>query len=90
MVQRQVHLWRDECSTFAVGRRNAAIAFRWAQVQGVGRSCSKGITKQAALEWKGVIFCPVLSSVVPTGSVVCEATGGVHVSVLWKESEGKQ
>lgn len=38
--------------------------------------------------------CDILSSpdpsVLPTGSVICETTGGVHVSVLWKESEGKQ
>lgn len=53
VVQRKVHLGRDERSAFAARRGNAAIAPRWAQVQGVGWSCSKGIAKHAVLEWGG-------------------------------------
>lgn len=85
VVQRKVHLGRDERSAFAARRGNAAIAPRWAQVQGVGWSCSKGIAKHAVLEWGGgwhsVLYS---SSVLPTGSVIGQTTGGVHVSVLWK------
>lgn len=62
VVQRKVHLGRDERSAFAVRRSNAAIASGWAQVQGVGWSCSKGMTKQAVVWWEDVIFCPVLMS----------------------------
>lgn len=53
VVQRKVHLGRDERSAFAARRGNAAIAPRWAQVQGVGWSCSKGIAKHTVLEWRG-------------------------------------
>lgn len=61
LVQRKVHLGRDESSAFAVRQGNAAVASRWAQVQGVGWSCSKDVTKQAALWLEDVILCPVLS-----------------------------
>lgn len=84
MVQRKVHLGRDECSAFAARRRNAAIASRWAQVQGVGRSCIKGITKTSVIVGGSDILSSTDPSVLPTGSVICETTGGVHVSVLWK------
>lgn len=59
MVQRKVQLGRDKCPAFAVRRSNAA-ASRWAHVQGVGGSCSGGITKQSASCWEDAVCCPLL------------------------------